>query len=491
MTREEIIRKIANEYSVNEIKAADFYDNIFSTLSKSLAKGKNVNIAEFGKFSVYEKVNESKKKRKLVRFSSVKKFAGEVNRDYSELKAVKVRLIDVKQADSQKSFENDLDLIDYVEDGDYILSGHSEDKDTEISEIKQVEADEKPERKEESAEVKEPDISEKPERIEELAVTKSSEVFDLDLIQENKTDEEDVIFPISKRQPDKIEKQGDIDDVIGITGEIKTSSFESKLPEQDPGARTEQEEIDLIKDGILDSKDIEDDLKNIIAEREKILKEIEAIRGSGFGIKSRDIEPVIPDTETQEAVPGTEEEIIPIQPIHHTPFTSDTEEKDYLNKLLEEREKILKQISNPEPGVFDKLIAEDRNFKEKTIDDDIQNLDKIKFNLKSGSEGTIDDIMTFDDITDFDINGNKDTIVFPEELKGLHDDILTPGKDIIKPDTKYPKKFDDIFIEDSNMLNFPSSQKDNEPHPKHTSDLDDKIKNYDDIFRLSKRPKKR
>lgn len=647
MTREEIIRTISNEYSVNEIQAADFYDNIFSALAKSLAKGKNVNIAEFGKFSVYEKVNESKKKRKFVRFSPVKKFADEINRDYCELKAVRVRLIDAKQAD--KSFEDDLDLVDYVEDGDFLLSGRTDDKDSGIKETQDAEISLKPEEKEGLAEVKVPIIIEKPERIkeleevkipgevkvpdevkvpviiekpertegltevkvpdindkldriEELSHLKSTEVFDLDLIQENitaagipdlenfikpddekipssetiiqgepliteedkdiprqtvfvseetfvpidfdnifaesideaiihtndikevseikaeehlipeivsaagETDEdeifrvdvfpviakhtEDVIFPIYKKPQDKSDAQGDANKTSDI--KTKTQTIETNIPASDSAVKTKQEEINLIKDGILDSKNIEDDLKNIIAEREKILKEIEAIRSSDFNLKSQEIKPVIPETEIKGTVFVSEDEIIPIQPVQQTPFMPETTETDYLDKLFEEREIIRKQISNPELSVFDKLVGEDRFFKEKTIDDDIQNLDQIKLNLKSGSDGTIDDLMTFDEIMDFDIDEIKDSIVFPEELKGLHDDILTPGEEIVKPAAEFPKKFDDIFIEDSNMLNFSSSEKDKNPNPKHTSDLDDKIKNYDDIFRLAKRPKKK
>jgi hypothetical protein len=82
MNKFSIVKNIAKEFSINEYEAAEFFDNVFGVLISALVNGKNVNIYEFGKFTI----NKSK-----IYFSPVKRFSEELNYNYNNLSAVRIR----------------------------------------------------------------------------------------------------------------------------------------------------------------------------------------------------------------------------------------------------------------------------------------------------------------------------------------------------------------------------------------------------------------
>ena len=88
MDRLALIRKIAEEFSINDETASDFVQNIFDTILKALYSGKNVNIADFGKFIF---------KNNKISFSPVKRFAQEINYNNAGLESIKIRNYNEKE----------------------------------------------------------------------------------------------------------------------------------------------------------------------------------------------------------------------------------------------------------------------------------------------------------------------------------------------------------------------------------------------------------
>lgn len=104
MKKKELIKIIAEEFDLDEIKVTEYFDNIFETLAVTFFKNKNVNISEFGKFKVKTKLNEDGEKQKTVLFSPVKKFAYDVNYNFNELSPIQIRILDDKKI-SEKAAE--------------------------------------------------------------------------------------------------------------------------------------------------------------------------------------------------------------------------------------------------------------------------------------------------------------------------------------------------------------------------------------------------
>lgn len=94
MKKEILIKQIASEFNVEEIKVSEYFDGIFETLAAAFIKNKNVNISEFGKFKIKTKKDAEGEKHKTVLFSPVKKFADEINYNFSDLAPVQIRLLD-------------------------------------------------------------------------------------------------------------------------------------------------------------------------------------------------------------------------------------------------------------------------------------------------------------------------------------------------------------------------------------------------------------
>jgi nucleoid DNA-binding protein len=92
MNKRNLISKIASHFDLDETGVSIFVDSIFETIGKELNKGKNINIPEFGKFIVRNKTSDGVRKR-FITFSPSKKFAEEINNNYSELSPVVIKML--------------------------------------------------------------------------------------------------------------------------------------------------------------------------------------------------------------------------------------------------------------------------------------------------------------------------------------------------------------------------------------------------------------
>lgn len=99
MTRDQLIKNIAKELSVDELAVAEFVDAIFDTLILTFLKGKNVTITELGKFRIQKKREGEYITKRLI-FTPVKKLSDQINKNYNNLPIVKLRIVDFKSKDS-------------------------------------------------------------------------------------------------------------------------------------------------------------------------------------------------------------------------------------------------------------------------------------------------------------------------------------------------------------------------------------------------------
>jgi len=123
MKKENLIKQIASEFNVDEIKVSEYFDGIFETLAAAFIKNKNVNISEFGKFKIKTKKDEEGEKQKTVLFSPVKKFADEINYNFSDLAPVQIRLLDsagrISASEDYEDYEaEEILLIEFEEEPD-------------------------------------------------------------------------------------------------------------------------------------------------------------------------------------------------------------------------------------------------------------------------------------------------------------------------------------------------------------------------------------
>ncbi len=87
MKRAKLIKKVSSRLNLNEIETGNFISIIFDTMLSVFKSGKNLNIPEFGKFIVRNKTVNGEVV-KYVSFSPCKKFADEINSNFSELSPV-------------------------------------------------------------------------------------------------------------------------------------------------------------------------------------------------------------------------------------------------------------------------------------------------------------------------------------------------------------------------------------------------------------------
>ncbi|HPS64192.1 MAG TPA: HU family DNA-binding protein [Ignavibacteria bacterium] len=89
----EIVKSVAGELSISEDKVYEYYISLFREISKAVLKGKNVNIAEFGKFRI---------KNEKVKFSPARKFAKEINFNFNDLKQSIVKFFEAPEKQEQE-----------------------------------------------------------------------------------------------------------------------------------------------------------------------------------------------------------------------------------------------------------------------------------------------------------------------------------------------------------------------------------------------------
>lgn len=96
MNKSELINRISKEFNVSEIEASEFFESFLALLTKTFRKGKNINISGFGKLRTFTKYIEDGRRGKFIAFSPVKKLADEVNKDFNDLFATTVALLNDK-----------------------------------------------------------------------------------------------------------------------------------------------------------------------------------------------------------------------------------------------------------------------------------------------------------------------------------------------------------------------------------------------------------
>jgi nucleoid DNA-binding protein len=115
MNKEQLIKKIALEFSVDEIEVSRYFDSIFHTISLAFKKNRNVNISEFGKFILRTKLSEDGEKTKAISFIPAKYFAIDVNYNFSNLIPVKIRTLDEKSLKEEIREPSDIEEVLLIE----------------------------------------------------------------------------------------------------------------------------------------------------------------------------------------------------------------------------------------------------------------------------------------------------------------------------------------------------------------------------------------
>lgn len=100
MNKDELVRKLAEEFGISTIDIYQLVNTVVSSMSNALSKGKNINVSEFGKFKTLSRRDEAGKTIKTVSFSPVKKFAHDVNFRYNDLSPTPIGLVSQKEEDS-------------------------------------------------------------------------------------------------------------------------------------------------------------------------------------------------------------------------------------------------------------------------------------------------------------------------------------------------------------------------------------------------------
>lgn len=128
MVKIELIKNITGKYNVGELEAAIFVDNIFDSMSDAFRKGKNINIPEFGKFTIVNKTINGKR-QKYVAFSPVKNLADSVNENYTDLEPQITKIYSLKNNAVLKvrevlpeGFEEDFIYFTFDDKDDFVSS---------------------------------------------------------------------------------------------------------------------------------------------------------------------------------------------------------------------------------------------------------------------------------------------------------------------------------------------------------------------------------
>lgn len=108
MKRAKLIRKVSSRLNLNEIETGNFIGSIFDTMLSVFKSGKNLNIPEFGKFIVRNKTVNGEVV-KYISFSPCKKFADEINSNFSELSPVLTKALNFQDLSEIRVTEADDD----------------------------------------------------------------------------------------------------------------------------------------------------------------------------------------------------------------------------------------------------------------------------------------------------------------------------------------------------------------------------------------------
>jgi len=96
MIRFELIKRVSEQFGVEEIDAGVFVDRIFESMISAFNKGKRINIPEFGKFNLNNKIVDGVRQRYVV-FSPAKNFNDAVNKNFSDLEPLLLNAYNVRK----------------------------------------------------------------------------------------------------------------------------------------------------------------------------------------------------------------------------------------------------------------------------------------------------------------------------------------------------------------------------------------------------------
>ncbi len=140
MKRAKLIKKVSSRLNLNEIETGNFIGSIFDTMLSVFKSGKNLNIPEFGKFIVRDKTVNGEAV-KYVSFSPCKKFADEINSNFSELSPVLTKALNFQNLSEIRVTETD----DAADESNFVYFTFGDDTgevETVTPEIENVIADE-------------------------------------------------------------------------------------------------------------------------------------------------------------------------------------------------------------------------------------------------------------------------------------------------------------------------------------------------------------
>lgn len=354
MNKIDLINKISTEFGISKIESSEYLESLLEVLTKSFRKGKNINIAEFGKLRSFTKYIEDGRRGKFVSFSPVKKLADDVNSDFNDLFATTVALLNDKSRFdliSIEELEPEEDSIIVFDDSGYedipverfVVDEEPEDliernvsgsDDITIEEI-DYELDSKDQGIEEiqidSDEIVESFEEKIPEAESESEEEILHEVFDDEIIDALKTDstnDGNVIEQTIEQEPD--EPKSFYEELLSEPDEI---SFEDVTP-------VEQTDTDSHEISEVDNLDFSTEEEIIEEETEPVTISDKVSEIIPFKEKDEDVEFVDPD----DLLPGHRKddviENVVSPPDDRIALTDD------LMKIIEERRRLLLESDN-------------------------------------------------------------------------------------------------------------------------------------------------
>ena len=513
MKKDLLIKKIASEFNVDEVSVSEYFDNIFETLASAFIKNKNVNISEFGKFKVKTKKDEEGEKQKTVLFSPVKKFADDINYNFNELLPVQIRLLDsgVVAPGSTEEYEDDIIeeilLIDFeeetaiekeetlipeperqetptleVEKKEEVLIPESETQETPTLEAEKKEEVLIPE--EEKSEI--PTLEEEKEKEVLIHEAPAPEIFSEnipeEIKEEPKKERKEVI------EDEEIELGEDRERILEVIGKIKfpektfvylpleakqknilsaakiiakdTTIYikQEKTEEVKTNKERIDDEIEKLKAFIID--DTEPEIKEEPVKEEPLKEETvtEETNEINTAETPEDNIKEIQDIFIEESKEELPEEITPeVTEIKDTEtLKTSLELESELLQMLEERKKILEEISKLENSKDDDVIdiegpkTNGDEVKPKLFDE--STLDRPKQNVFSKEEGKV-----FEDLLNLisgdetpKVGSQKEEEKIPEIQNEIREEVPTEIKEEKKPN-------EEIFSSNTDFRNFEMS----------------------------------
>lgn len=421
MIKIELIRNITKKFDVGELEAASFVDCIFDSIIKSFQKGKNINIPEFGKFSIINKTKNGLS-QKYVTFSPVKKFADSVNENFTDLEPQLTKIYHLKNNASLKIREvlPDSDNEDFIyfvfEDEEYSYINDSD----ELQSVDTFIPEQSAEEEEKTVITADEDTGKKVQTvfdvdnlkdIEDIKIEEVQDVFkdtnhiipedkfiddekpliasDSDYllnIPESIINSEQNIFIPDNKADEEITGQNVIDEEISPVVPEKSNETEESIQDLSPAVFLHKENIE----DDFGEEDIEKDILDLLVKREEILREMrlfdsitlihpetdtnedkkDTIKPQGIGELSTYIEqeniseskyeePIIPgETIPQDDAVNTDDSLF-------TELEKRIKELDELTKKQDEIINLEKaKPQNPELKIFDRLIDDSKVIEE-------------------------------------------------------------------------------------------------------------------------------